>query len=125
MSGDWLTYQEAATRLGIKVDSVKKRAARRLWQRTTGNDGRTRVLVPSDSPGPVSVDIPPDMPPGHGDVSVPDDTREKLAASEARAAVLAAQVEDLQRERDRLLSILETRPIAPEQGFWSKLFGRR
>ena len=125
MSGDWLTYQEAATRLGIKVDSVKKRAARRLWQRTTGNDGRTRVLVPSDSPRPVSVDIPADMPPDTGDVSVPDDTREKLAASEARAAVLAAQVEDLQRERDRLLSILETRPIAPEHGFWSKLFGRR
>lgn len=121
MTGTWFTYQEAAERLGIKADSVKKRAQRRHWPRMTGNDGRTRIQLPEDCPGPVSVDIPPDGP----TVSVPDDTREKLAASEARAAVLAAQVEDLQRERDRLLSILETRPIAPEQGFWSKLFGRR
>lgn len=117
MSGDWLTYQEAADRLGIKPESVKKRAARRHWQRTNGNDGRTRVLVPSDSPGHVTTDIPADTSP----MPVPADTREKLAAVIARADVLAAQVEDLRRDKDRLMTLLESRPV----GIFWRLFGRQ
>ena len=116
MSGEWLTYAEAATRLGIKADSVKKRAARRHWPRTAGNDGKTRIQLPEDGPGPVRTDIPPDSPA----MSVPDDTRERLAASEARAVVLAAQVEDLQRERDRLLTLLEAKPVS----LFARLFGK-
>lgn len=119
MSQEWLTYQEAAKRLGIKPDSAKKRAQRRHWPRMTGNDGKTRIQLPEDSSGTVRTDIPPNSP----GVSVPDDTRERLAASEARAEVLAAQVADLQRERDRLLSLLETQPA--DQGFWSRLLGRK
>lgn len=118
MSGTWFTYAEAAQRLGIKPDSVKKRAMRRHWPRTIGNDGKTRIQLPEDSPETVPTDITRDI---TGDVSPPaDDTRERLAASEARAEVLAAQVQDLQRERDRLLGLLETRPV----GFLSRLFNR-
>lgn len=36
--------------------------------------------------------------------------REKLSAAEAKAVLLTSQVEDLRTERDRLLTILETRP---------------
>lgn len=82
----------------------------------TGNDGKTRIQLPEDSPETVHRDIPPDT----STVSVPDDTRERLAASEARATVLAAQVEDLQRERDRLLTLLESR----RGGFFWRLLGR-
>lgn len=82
----------------------------------TGNDGKTRIQLPDDSPGHVRTDMPPDSP----GVSVPDDTREKLAASEARAAVLAAQVEDLQRERDKLLTLLEAKPVS----LFARLFGK-
>lgn len=115
---EWLTYADAATRLRIKPDSVKKRAMRRRWPRTIGNDGKTRIQIPVDTAETVPTDITPDIP---VDTSPPlDDTRERLAASEARAEVLAAQVQDLQRERDRLLTLLETQP----RGFLTRLFSR-
>lgn len=119
MSIEWLTYAEAAKLLNIKADSAKKRAMRRHWPRLVGNDGKTRIQVPPECLRTVPEDITTDIP---VDTSLPaDDTRERLAASEARAEVLAAQVEDLQRERDRLLSLLETQPT----GFFTRLFGRR
>lgn len=39
-----MTYAEAAERLGIKPDSVKRRARSRRWPRRVGNDGAARVL---------------------------------------------------------------------------------
>lgn len=107
MSGDWLTYQEAAERLGIKVDSVKKRAARRLWQRRMGNDGRTRVLVPSDCPPQRTPDIPTDIPPDRDPVSVPDDTRERLASATTEIRLLREMLDDLTKDRDALRDALE------------------
>lgn len=122
MSIEWLTYAEAAKLLNIKADSAKKRAMRRHWPRLVGNDGKTRIQVPPEClgtvPEDITTDITPDIP---VDTSPPiDDTRERLAASEARAEVLAAQVQDLQRERDRLLTLLETQP----RGFLTRLFSR-
>ncbi len=55
-----LTYAELAERLGIEVASAKMRARRGKWRREPDNDGRTRVLVPSevleDAPPPLAVD---------------------------------------------------------------------
>jgi excisionase family DNA binding protein len=54
----------------------------------------------------------------------------RLAAAEARAETLAAQVVDLRGERDRLLALVERlpelRPAEPaaRRGFLSRLFGR-
>ncbi len=42
----WLTYREAAERLGMTLDSVRVKARRSKWTITTGNDGRHRVAVP-------------------------------------------------------------------------------
>lgn len=44
----WLTYDEAAERLGIKADSVRRRAAARKWPKRQGNDGKARVGIPPD-----------------------------------------------------------------------------
>ena len=52
-----LTYAELAARLGIVVPSAKMRARRGKWRREPGNDGRTRVLVPSE----VLDDAPPPL----------------------------------------------------------------
>lgn len=49
------------------------------------------------------------------------ETRESLARAESRAETLADTVDDLRRERDRLLTVLETRPAAA-QSFWTRLF---
>ena len=104
MSGEWLTYQEAAKRLGIKPDSAKKRAQRRHWPRMTGNDGRTRIQLPEDGPETVHRDIPPDTP---GTPSPPDDTRERLAAAETEIRLLRERLADLTSERDRWQKMAE------------------
>lgn len=50
-------------------------------------------------------------------------TREALARAEARSETLAETVSDLRQERDRLLTLLETRPAVPVS-LWGRLFGR-
>lgn len=47
-SFEFLTYEVAATRLGISVDSVRRQARRKKWPRKPGNDGSVRVGVPQD-----------------------------------------------------------------------------
>jgi hypothetical protein len=42
-----LTYDELAARLGIDVQSARRRALRHRWPKTRGNDGRARVHVPA------------------------------------------------------------------------------
>ena len=44
--GQWMTYADAGTRLGINAEAVRRRADRGKWARMPGNDGRTRVQVP-------------------------------------------------------------------------------
>lgn len=120
MSAPWFTYQEAAAHLGIKPESVKRRARAKMWPRRVGNDGLARIqIMGADDPGDAPPAIPPDESPPDPPPGPP--LGERLAASEARADALAAQVADLQRERDRLLTLLENRP-AP--GLWFRLFGR-
>jgi hypothetical protein len=50
MDGQWMTYTEAAVRLGVTPEAVRRRAFRSQWARQPGNDGRTRVRVPDDAP---------------------------------------------------------------------------
>lgn len=128
MSEEWLTYAEAAEHLGIKVESVKKRAQRRLWRRRTGNDGRTRVLLPTDSPAPIPADIPTTLPPDSPPVSVPDDTRERLAAAETEVRLLRERVADLTADRDAMRDALaraasQAQTVGRVGGFWARLFG--
>jgi hypothetical protein len=47
----WMTYAEAAQRLGISSEAVRQVAMRRKWPRRRPNDdpfGRVQVLVPAD-----------------------------------------------------------------------------
>lgn len=139
----WLTYAEAAEMLGIKLDSVKRRARGRKWPRMVGNDGRCRIQLPAeenraagraaarsdDSP------IPPDFP------SPASALLERVSVAEIRAAVAEARadglsqrlteakaaLDDAKTERDRLLAIIERQSseIRPAVGFIERLFGRR
>ena len=47
--GQWMTYADAGTRLGINAEAVRRRADRGKWARMPGNDGRTHVQVPDDA----------------------------------------------------------------------------
>lgn len=139
MSTEWHTYQEAADLLGIKPQSVKKRAIRRHWPRMTGNDGLARVQLPEDAlppvPGPVPTNTTGDIP---GDMSPPLDdlierlraelatARETVARMEGEAAMNEKRIADLSGDRDRWREMAERlshREVRP--GILSRLFGRR
>ena len=57
-----MTYGEAAVRLGVTPEAVRRRAFRAKWARQPGNDGRTRVRVPDDAPVTRSPTALPDTP---------------------------------------------------------------
>jgi hypothetical protein len=44
MDAEWLTYREAAKRLGSNIEAVRQRAIRCRWPRTIGNDYWARIL---------------------------------------------------------------------------------
>jgi hypothetical protein len=50
LSGEWLTYREAAGRLGSNIEAVRQRAIRCRWPRTVGNDKRARIQIPEGLP---------------------------------------------------------------------------
>lgn len=92
----------------------------------TGNDGRTKIQLPDECPGPILTDIPPDSP----GLSVPDDTREKLASAETEVRLLRERLADLTADRDALRDALartassHAEIVRPIGGFWSRLLNR-
>jgi hypothetical protein len=57
MDGKWMTYTEAAVRLGVSLEAARRRAIRGKWPRMPGNDGRTRVQVPDELHHPRTPDV--------------------------------------------------------------------
>lgn len=112
---EWLTYDEAAHRLGILPDSVRRRAASRKWPRRVGNDRLARVGIPRSVIPDCTPAITPDNPDESGQL------RADLAAAQARIEGLEARLADTQAERDRLSGLLE-RALEPRRSLWSRLF---
>jgi hypothetical protein len=68
-NGAWMTKAELALVRGISVASAYRLIRRQGWRRQPGNDGKVRVLVPTDwaaahDPDPTAIpeDIPTDRP---------------------------------------------------------------
>lgn len=98
----WLTYVEAAEKLCIKPDSVRRRAASRKWPRRQGNDGKARVRIPPEAVPEITPDVTP--------ARIPDDIAEiraENAALKAEIFGLKDRLKDTQEERDRLSGLLE------------------
>ena len=115
--GEWMTWAEAADRLGIKPESVKRRARARRWARRTGNDGKASVKVPND----VLQDAPPDV----RAAVLPDqsDVMERAIRAEARADAAEKMLENMTEERDRWRDMSE-RLSHPKVGIITRLLGR-
>lgn len=113
MQEEWLTYAEAAKLLGIKIDSVKRRARARHWPRRTNNGGIVQVAIPADVLAECRSDALPDHPHSISVNDPPPSAHAEAEAQRARADALAEQVKDLRTERDRLLTIIEnqSRPV--------------
>jgi predicted flap endonuclease-1-like 5' DNA nuclease len=121
----WLTYEEAAGRLQIKPDSVRRRAAARKWPRRLGNDGKARVRIPEDAlPPDVKGDVTPILTP---DASAElNEARVEISALKAELAGVRDRLSDTQTDRDRWRAqaelLAETRK--PVIGFLGRLLGR-
>lgn len=113
MEEQWLTYVEAAQQLGIKIDSVKRRARARHWARRTNNGGIVQVAIPAEVLAECRSDALPDHPHSISVNDPPPSAHAEAEAQRARADALAEQVKDLRTERDRLLTIIEnqSRPV--------------
>lgn len=118
----WMTYDEAAKALGIKPDSVRRRAAARKWPKRPGNDRTVKVGIPRDAI--------PDRTPDATPATIPDithdetgDIRADLAASRAENAGLRDRLADTQAERDRLAKLLE-KALEPRPGILARILGR-
>lgn len=91
-TGEWLPLAEASQRLGVTVDSLRKRVRRGHVMARKGNDGRVLVHVPVQPDGqPTAGRWPAD-----GEAWLDDGLAEELAAARAdveRWRVLAGQRE--------------------------------
>jgi hypothetical protein len=91
MDGQWLSYQDAARRMGVTAASVRRRAQRARWARQRSNSGLALVLVPDDvlsAPRePVAGDVAGDVAP---------DSAGTIAALEGHVATLKGDVERLE-----------------------------
>lgn len=94
-----MTYAEAAQLLGIKVESVMRRARNRKWHKELGNDGFARVAVP------LSI-LPPDDPPrcpGDAPKEHPRDDPAlavRIGSLETEVRMLREAMADLRADRD-------------------------
>jgi DNA-directed RNA polymerase specialized sigma24 family protein len=99
---EFLLYQEAADRLGISIDSVRRQARRKGWPKKQGNDGKARVGIPIDR----LQDGPQDSPPDSPQDTVPAllariaELQAELAAAGAREAGQERLITALQEDRD-------------------------
>jgi hypothetical protein len=117
MADDWLTYREAAERLGVSVEGVRQRAIRGRWQRTISNDKRALVCLPdgildavrspSDRPNKPGVRSPSEQGSNAQTIRALQDLveawKERASAAEARLGAADAReaqhVADLVAER--------------------------
>lgn len=103
-----LTYAEAARIMGIKVESVMRRARNRKWHKELGNDGLARVAVP------LAV-LPSESPPDHPRDDLPGHPTEnpvqlaQIAALQTEVRMLREVMVDLRADRDAWRDVAQAR----------------
>jgi hypothetical protein len=101
--GVWMTKAELAAARRISVASADRLARRMKWRKQPGNDGRARVLVPTDwasvrseSESPAPTDKPKDSPAGN-----PTDIYSITRAFERALDVVREQMEAERQRANR------------------------
>lgn len=94
---EWLTIDEAAARLGISRESVRRTALRKRWAKRPGNDGRVRLGVPIERL-PSAPAVGQDTGQTAGQAVGPDAGQgvgPAVGQPDARVAILLAEIEGL------------------------------
>lgn len=106
-----MTYAEAATALGVQIDSIKRRARNRRWKREKGNDGLVRIAVPLELLKAVKEDIPPVIPDDDPPEISPDMIRleKEVSALQVEVRLLREREADLKADRDSWRAMAERR----------------
>lgn len=127
MSEEWMTYADAAARLGIKPDSVKRQARSKKWAKRTMNDGTVQVAVPADRLPDARPAVLPSPPPEDSGADRWAEERAELSArasiAEARAEAAERRATEIAEDRDRWQDMART--LAERPGFWARLLNRR
>lgn len=102
-----MTYADAAAALGVKADSVKRRARNRRWKRVKGNDGLVRIGVPVEILSLSEKDNTPDVTPDSaGDVLR---LEKHVSALETEVSMLRERQEDIIADRDHWRTLAQRR----------------
>ena len=119
----WMTYDEAAKAMGIKKESVQRRAALRKWPKRKGNGRKVQVGIPADA-------IPELHPENHGEIH-PDINHDKMTEITAENAGLKAEVKQLNMRLDdakadnaKLIDMM-TEMTRPAPSLWARIWGSR
>jgi DNA primase len=92
MGDEWLSYREAAERLGVSAENVRHRAIRGRWPRTRGNDGKAKIQLPEQGPNPVRTPGERPKQPGVRTPSEQGANPQTIKALEAHVATLLSQL---------------------------------
>ena len=114
MTDPWLTYTQAAEKLGVSRQAVRQKATRGRWPRTRGNDGQARIQVPEQPYRSRTVTVP-----------VPDDQlvgslREHIATLKAE---LATERERADRAIADLTGLAQRLADLAARPWWRRLAG--
>ena len=102
MTDPWLTYTQAAEKLGVSRQAVRQKATRGRWPRTRGNDGQARIQVPEQPYRPRTVTVP-----------VPDDPL--VGSLREHISTLKADIDRLTGDNERLHSDLTAERAAHQE----------
>ena len=138
--GRWLSYSELAEIRGIDVRSAIRTVRNRRWSKQRGNDGKIRVLVPTEFldgrrrdppeiPSEIRTEIPPEITAKisrlEAKVEALTEQRDK---AEARVSELTEQVTELRvREgaamarADELRGVVDRLTAWPGAAAWARL----
>jgi hypothetical protein len=98
----WLPLAEAASRLGVTVDSLRKKASRGLVEHRKGNDGRITVLVGGETAASQWLADPDELAEARAETerwrTLAEERGIELARAEERAAAAKEIIADLREQ---------------------------
>lgn len=98
----WLTYEDAAKKLGISIDSVRRKARKELWIKRKNNYGKITIAVPFNSSQKTRQQT--DLETGHNVYEL----QKKLAVLEIEIKLEKNRADTFEADRDAWKKMAET-----------------